>query len=261
MRSRLHTRAHLLALLWLIPLGCASGGISGEGTPPGPGALESGAGSQPSLPPGIHWVRTAAEHRAIFEQTYGWAEAAVREGSRSRDPGSWGVILDADETLLDNSEYQVRRARVGLGYTRESWNEWVREETARLLPGAGDFVETVKALGGHVFVVTNRDEEVCDPTRRNLAALGIAATAVLCRNPGEEGKEARFRRIESGRATSDVGPITVIVWVGDNIRDFPGMSQEVRTADPSRLDGFGTRYFILPNPMYGSWESNPPGTP
>lgn len=258
MKRRARSRALLPALLCILPVGCASGGPAVEGPTPGP---EAGAGLERSAPPAIHWVRTAAEHRAIFEQTYAWAEEALREGSRGLAPGSWGVILDADETVLDNSEYQVRRARVGLGYTRGSWNEWVREESAPLLPGAGDFVEAVEELGGLVFIVTNRDEEVCDPTRSNLQALGIRATAVLCRTPGEEGKAERFRAIEAGSAAPGVGPVTVLAWVGDNVGDFPGMGQELRSAEPARFDPFGTRFFILPNPMYGSWESNPPGTP
>lgn len=260
MNNRVAGRALLPMLLWLLPVGCASGGGQGEGIPPGPETTAE-AGLADAPPPAIHWVRTAAEHRAVFEQTYASAEAAVRQGARDRGPGSWGVILDADETVLDNSEYQVRRARAGLGYTRESWNEWVREESAPLLPGAGAFADAVKELGGLVFIVTNRDEEVCDPTRNNLEALGFRATAVLCRAPGEAGKAGRFRAIEAGRAAPGVGPVTILAWVGDNIRDFPGMSQEVRTADPSSLDSFGTLYFILPNPMYGSWESNPPRTP
>jgi 5'-nucleotidase (lipoprotein e(P4) family) len=166
--------------------------------------------------------------------------------------------MDADETVLDNSDYQVRRARAGLGYTRESWNDWVREEAALLLPGAGRFVGEVRALGGLVFIVTNREDAVCRPTADNLAALGIRAAAVLCRAPGEEGKEGRFRAVEAGRAAPGVGPVIVLAWIGDNIRDFPGMAQEMRREDASSFDRFGTRYFIVPNPMYGSWESNPP---
>ena len=50
-------------------------------------------------------------------------------------------------------------------------------------------------------------------------------------------------------------PLTVVAWVGDNILDFPGMSQAARQ-DPAMLAPFGSRWFILPNPMYGSWERN-----
>ena len=209
-------------------------------------------------PPAIHWARTAAEHRAIFEQTYAWAEDVVRERAAGLEAGRWAVILDADETVLDNSTYQQRRARQGLGYTRESWNAWVREAAAPSLPGAVAFIHAVQAMGGRVFIVTNRTEEVCGPTRANLEEHGVRPAAVLCRSPGEDGKDGRFRSVEMGEAAPGVGPMVVVAWVGDNIRDFPGMGQDAWAADASALEAFGVRYFILPNPMYGSWEGNPP---
>ncbi len=47
------------------------------------------------------------------------------------------------------------------------------------------------------------------------------------------------------------------MWLGDNIHDFPGMTQAVRSAGAAAFDAFGDRYFILPNPLYGSWVENP----
>jgi 5'-nucleotidase (lipoprotein e(P4) family) len=210
------------------------------------------------VPGGIHWFRTAAEQRAVYEQVYAWAgervEAQVAAGP---EQGPWGVILDADETVLDNSTYQLRRSRLGLGYTAESWNEWVHEEAAPALPGAVAFLSRVKALGGRIAIVTNRDEAVCDATRRNLAAVGVDADAVLCRKPGPSEKETRFRAVQEGSTDAGLPPVRVLAWVGDNIQDFPGGSQALRDADAARLADFGTRFFVLPNPMYGSWESNP----
>ena len=113
------------------------------------------------------------------------------ELSRNLPARSWGVILDADETVLDNSEYQ----------------------------------------------------------------LGIEADLVLCQPPGESDKNPRFQRVERGTAAPGVGPLTVVAWFGDNILDFPGMTQAVRN-DSRALAEFGNRYFILPNPMYGSWTQN-----
>jgi 5'-nucleotidase (lipoprotein e(P4) family) len=203
-------------------------------------------------------VRTAAEYRALFEQTYGLAAERVEEAAAGRETGTWGVILDADETVLDNSEYQRRRARLGLGYTSESWDEWVREEAAPALPGAVAFIRRVQGMGGRVAIVTNRNESVCEPTRRNLRQVGVQPAVVLCRRPGESEKEERFRAVQQGRAAPDLPPLEVLAWVGDNIQDFPGMSQEYRRALETSPE-LGRRFFILPNPMYGSWERNPPG--
>lgn len=253
-RALLRSGAACAALLVLAA--CAAGTPA---SPPAPTAAPSAAAPGPAGPKEIHWYRTAAEQRALFEQVYAWAGARVEEAARRLPAGAaWGVILDADETVLDNSAYQVRRARLGLGYTEDSWNEWVREEAATALPGAAAFVAKVKSLGGHVAIVTNRVEAVCDETRRNLAARDLVFDVVLCRRPGPSEKETRFRMVQEGTTSAGLPPLQVVAWVGDNIHDFPGGSQELRDADPARLADFGTRFFLLPNPMYGSWEGNPP---
>ena len=226
-------------------------------TPPGP---ETPAPTAREDPLAIHWARTAAEHRAVYEQTFRWIGERVAVQAQGRDRGSWVVIMDADETVLDNSEYQLRRARRGLGYTPESWNAWVREEAATALPGAVALVRRIREIGGRVAIVSKRDEEVCDPTRRNLEAVGLDVDVVLCRqHPG--GKEGRFRAVAEGGTSAGLPPLEVVAWVGDNIQDFPGGSQELRDTEPESLADFGVRFFILPNPMYGSWERNPPRDP
>jgi 5'-nucleotidase (lipoprotein e(P4) family) len=196
----------------------------------------------------------------LFEQAYRWAGEVVEETVANADAGGpWGVILDADETVLDNSTYQLRRAREGLGFTPESWNEWVREEAAPALPGAVAFLRRIKGLGGRVAIVTNRDDAVCEATRRNLRAVGVDADVVLCRPPGVSEKESRFRQVEEGTTHAGLPPLRVVAWIGDNIQDFPGGTQGLRGADVRRLSDFGARYFVVPNPMYGSWTSNPVG--
>jgi acid phosphatase len=169
------------------------------------------------------------------------------------------VILDADETVLDNSTYQMRLARRGEAFSNETWNDWVREEAAGAQPGAGRFIELVRTLGGRVAVVTNRDEPVCDATRRNLTALGIEVDVVLCQAEGERGKEGRFAAVQQGTTPAGLPPLDVVMWVGDNIHDFPGLDQRVREGPPGPYELFGRRWFVLPNPMYGSWEGNPAG--
>lgn len=241
-----------LPSLALLLSACATGGAS-PGAPPALSPDELAAAH-----PEIHWVRTAAEHDAAYRQTYARAAERVEAMARGRAPASWAVILDADETLLDNSEYQRRRAARGLGYSSESWTAWVMEEAAPALPGAVVFTERVRSLGGRVAVVTNRAERECDATRRNLEAVGVSAAVVLCRAPGEDGKGGRFRRVQEGTASAGLPPLEVVAWIGDNIEDFPGGSQTRADGDPAFLAEFGVRYFVLPNPMYGSWQDNPP---
>jgi 5'-nucleotidase (lipoprotein e(P4) family) len=243
----------LLLLVALALAGCAPVGSSSPS--PAPAAVDPS-----SVPPAIRWVRTSAEHRVAYEIIFAAAGEAV-DAAAQRVEGPWGVIVDADETLLDNSMYQLRRARRGLGYTPESWNEWVREEAAPALPGAVAFTRSVKVRGGRVAVVTNRDEAVCEETRRNLTAVGVVWDVVLCRT-GPSEKETRFGMVEAGTTPAGLPPLEVVVWVGDNIEDFPGGSQALRDASgglAGTATGFGRRFFVLPNPMYGSWASNPDG--
>jgi 5'-nucleotidase (lipoprotein e(P4) family) len=212
------------------------------------------APSTASAPHDIHWVRASAEHRALFLQIYRGAQAQVERQAGALPTGGWAVILDADETVLDNSQYQLERARAGLAYSDSSWNEWARREAAPALPGAAEFTARVRALGGRVVIVTNRAEPICDPTRANLRAVGIAADLVLC---GSGDKNPRFAAVAQGTAPSTLPPLRVVMWVGDNVQDFPRAGQQLRTAADSAFASFGRSWIILPNPMYGSWERNP----
>jgi 5'-nucleotidase (lipoprotein e(P4) family) len=163
--------------------------------------------------------------------------------------------MDADETVLDNSEFERRIAESGEAFEESMWSDWVREEAAGLVPGAARFIATVERLGGRVAIVTNRDADLCPATRRNLDALGIRPTVILCETETGE-KEPRFQRIQEGTAENGVPPLAVLAWIGDNIGDFPDLEQDIRDVSDSSFDAFGRRYFVLPNPMYGSWLGN-----
>ena len=204
----------------------------------------------------IHGWRNSAERAALFLQAYRWAGDRLRELAAREPRGSWAVIMDADETVLDNSTYQFRRNPQGEGYSAESWTAWVNEEAAPATPGAPEFTRLVHELGGRVAIVTNRDEPTCPQTRGNLRKVAIVFDVVLCRVAGRSDKNPRFEQVRTGTGTG-LPPLKVVMWVGDNIQDFPGMTQAVRTQPASALAEFGRTYILLPNPMYGSWEGNP----
>jgi 5'-nucleotidase (lipoprotein e(P4) family) len=209
------------------------------------------------LPNDIRWFRTAAEYRALARQAFQAAGDRLPELRANVPSGSWAVVLDADETILDNSEYERRRFVVDSGYTEATWVAWVNERAAQPIPGATQFTRRVHALGGRVVIVTNRAAMLCDATQANLAAIGVVADAVLCQPPGETDKNPRFQRVQTGTAVQGLPPLKIVEWLGDNILDFPGVTQAARN-DPDALAEFGKRYFILPNPMYGSWQQNQP---
>lgn len=208
------------------------------------------------LPNDVRWFRTSAEYRASTRQAYALATSRLPELSRGLASQSWAVILDADETVLDNSEYQRRRAMLDSGYTEATWAAWVNERAASAVPGAPEFTRAVHSAGGRIAIVTNRADSLCASTRTNLQTAGIEADLVLCQTPGTSDKNPRFQKVQNGTAVAGVPPLNVVAWVGDNVLDFPGITQASRD-DPRALEAFGRRFFILPNPMYGSWTSNP----
>ena len=233
---------------------CATGNVS---VTPGPAPAATPAVS-PQIPSGIRWFAAAAEQRAAYVQTYRYAMATIERLSQGRSAGSWAVILDADETVIDNSPYEIQQARLGVPYDSVTWDAWVKRGAARALPGAVEFTSRVHALGGRVVIVTNRDEQYCDVSRDNIIRVGVPADEVLCRTDRVSGsKDPRFEAVQSGTAPSTLPPLNVLMWVGDNIQDFPHLTQAIRSAPDSALAGFGEKYIVLPNPMYGSWERNP----
>jgi 5'-nucleotidase (lipoprotein e(P4) family) len=226
--------------------------------PAAPAAPSSAAGTSATsaeqrLPNDVKWVRTSAEYRALARQAYAIAGDRLPELARGIPAQGWAVILDADETVLDNSEYQRRLAVANAPFDPKSWTAWVNEHAAPPIAGAPEFTKRVHSLGGRVVIVTNRSRAECEPTRTNLQEAGIDADMVLCQPPGEGNKNLRFQRVQSGTAMPGVPALTVVEWVGDNIQDFPNLTQAART-DSTTLGEFGKRFFIIPNPMYGSWE-------
>lgn len=241
----------LLPLSLLLAPACAP--AAPPATAPAPATVEATAAFV--APKEIRWVRGSAEHRAAFLQTYRAAGERLRALAEGREPGTWAVVLDADETVLDNSLYQLERAQVDSAFSLPSWQAWVRRGEAEALPGAVEFTSLARNLGGRVAIVTNRDDVVCAPTRENLLRVGIAADVVLCQpSEGDRSKDARFERVRTGAASPELPPLEVLMWLGDNIQDFPGMTQDARTAPEATLQRFGRDWFVLPNPMYGSWE-------
>ncbi len=241
----------LASLAVVVVTACASPRATVEPPAPIPIPVET------ALPNDIHWFRNSSEYLALATQTYRLAAERLRVLAAGRPAGTWAVILDADETVLDNSEYQRRLAALGTRFETTTWNAFVREQVSGAVPGALDFVRTVQDLGGRVAIVTNRDEAVCDDTRANLRALRFDVDVVLCRPPSSSDKNPRFAAVANGSAAPGLPPLAVLMWLGDNIQDFPALGQDIRVRGAGAFDAFGRTFFVLPNPMYGSWERNP----
>lgn len=251
-------RPPALVLALAAAVACRTAAPPATAKPPAPPATAPAAALAPGpfrAPEAIRWSRDSAEHRALFLQVYRAATARVEREAVSRAPGSWAVVLDADETVLDNSVYQLERASAGKPFDRESWSAWCARREAVPLPGASAFLARVRAIGGRIAIVTNRTEKECPDTEAVFHAHGLAYDAMLCRpDAGPSDKNPRFEAV--ARGTAGLPPLDVVAFVGDNVQDFPGQGQAIRAKGDEAFAEFGGRFFILPNPMYGSWERN-----
>jgi 5'-nucleotidase (lipoprotein e(P4) family) len=249
-----------LALALILLAGCRSAApvaTPREPAAPAPAATPSPAPAPFRAPEAIRWARDSAEHRALFLQVYRMATAHVEGAADTRAPGRWAVVLDADETVIDNSQYQLERARDAKPFDAESWRAWCARREAVPLPGASAFLSRVRALGGRIAIVTNRTMTECPDTEAVFRAHGLAFDVMLCRpDASPSDKNPRFEAVARGTTPASLPPLEVVAVVGDNILDFPGQGQAIRKQGDEAFAEFGARFFVLPNPMYGSWERN-----
>ncbi len=216
------------------------------------------------------WMQTGAEYRASALQAYRAArrqlDVALADRrwtaalEQSSDPSSLppAVVLDLDETVIDNSAFAARQLIDQTGYTPERWNAWARERKSRAVPGAVAFLQYARSRGVTPFYITNREHEIEDATRDNLAALQI---------PIDPSRDTVLTRNENGWTDSDKGArrravaanFRILLLVGDNFEDFAAgtlTTIENRFALVDRYaDYWGEKWIILPNPTYGSWDS------
>ena len=240
-----------LVLLLAASVACRSA------APAAPPAAPAEPRAPAPVPEAIRWSRGAAEHRALFLQVYAMATARVEQQAAGRAAGTWGVVLDADETVIDNSTYQLERARLGKPFDAASWRAWTARREATPLPGAAAFLARVRALGGRIAIVTNRAAAECPDTEAVFRAHALAYDALLCKaDGGGSDKNSRFEAVAKGTTGRGLPPLEVVAFVGDNVNDFPGLNQAIRNQGDAAFAEFGRRFFALPNPMYGSWERN-----
>jgi 5'-nucleotidase (lipoprotein e(P4) family) len=239
----------LSSLLALLLLACATG------TTPTPSAAPAAPTASSGLPDDIAWVEDSAEYEAAVYQAFALATARVDALSAGRAPGSWAVSLDADETVLSNLGYELELEDHSHGFQEHSWRGWVARAKATAIPGATAFLAHVQQLGGKVLIVTNRDEDQRAPTEANLRAAGVPFDLVLMRpQPDASQKEPRWQAVEAGTAAPGMAAMKILLWVGDNIQDFPDLDQSLHGKPASAYAAFGDRYIVIPNPMYGSWK-------
>lgn len=205
----------------------------------------------------IKYVRDGEEYATLTRQVYRVAgqRVAAAQGALPRGR-AWAVVLDVAQTALDDAGYQLERLAYGVPHDTNAYGAWRAREGADAVPGVVEFVTAVRRLGGRVAWITNDQASARDHVRGNLGRVGAwADTDVLC-VPGPDTaytKAARRAEVAAGTGRCSFGqPATVLVFVGDQLGDFPRAGES--DPDAGNDAAFGTRYFLLPNPMYGAWE-------
>ena len=215
------------------------------------------AAQQPALPRelGIKYIRDSEEYATLARQTYRLAGEAVTRAAGAAGP--WTVVLDIDETALDNSAYQLDRAAYGLPFDPLSWNAWVERREASAVPGVVDFVRLVRGATGHVAWISNREVVSADATRANLRTAGLwnDDDRLCLQKTPEHTKGERRKEVVGG--TGDCAwpatPMRVVVFVGDQLGDFPESAEQIPQTGTDAA--FGRTCFLLPNSMYGAWTT------
>ena len=221
----------------------------------------------------VLWVN-GAEYRAAALQTYAAARRQLdvaladrsfigAEEETANDPSQPpAVILDLDETTLDNAEFEAQMIRAGTNYDATKWNSWVASAEADAVPGSKEFLAYAHSRGVTPFYITNRDFDPEGPgTRLNLERLGVPLTAdnLLMR-----GQRPEWKSDKAGRRAHVAASYRVLLVIGDDLNDFTNArekSHAEREAIIARTESWwGTRWFMVPNPMYGSWERAAIGT-
>ena len=265
----------LLSLVLFAAAGCAPSGIAIPDTTALPAAPERSLDHEKLL--AVLWTQTAVEYRAVTLQTYAAAERMLADALADPawtalveqvDQGGFAalppaVVLDVDETVLDNSVYEARLIRDGGMFEPETWTAWVEEEAATGVPGALAFTQSAEAMGITVVYLTNRRGYEEAATRANLEALGFSIDdrfdAVLTRADVTSGATQFDTSDKAERRRAVAERFRVLALFGDNIGDFlsdTGATIEARDAAAAPYAGWwGTRWFMLPNAQYGSWES------
>ncbi|MFC1850905.1 5'-nucleotidase, lipoprotein e(P4) family [candidate division CSSED10-310 bacterium] len=219
----------------------------------------------------ILWLQSAAENKATALQAFNQARKML---DQALDDKTWtaateqtenfadlppAIVLDIDETILDNSPYQARLIMKNIEYDKVMWRQWAAESNARPLPGAVEFVQYAHKRGVTVFYVTNRDYKLETVTRRNLEKFSF---------PIDDSRDTVFCKYEKKWWTSDkksrrkaiAAEFRILLLLGDNFNDFVSgtkVTPEARLVLMEKYQSYwGNQWIIIPNPLYGGWVSS-----
>lgn len=220
------------------------------------------------------WMQRSVEYKANALAVYAlgriqldkaladpnWTAAIEQTGNYQDLPPA--VVLDLDETAMDNSAYQTGLVTNGTEFSPKTWDAWVKAERATAVPGAVEFAQYAESKGVKVFYVTNRSADQEEATRRNAQALGFPMggnvdTFLMSKEKPDWGSAKSTRRAAIAK------DYRIVLLFGDNFGDFSdaynGSEAERLKAYEATKERFGRDWLMLANPGYGSFESAPYG--
>lgn len=222
----------------------------------------------------VLWMQRSEEYRALSEQTYraaadrldealkqaNWDALVPEERGNATHGLKPAVVMDVDETVLDNSPYQARLIRDNQEYDEVTWSNWVAEKKAKAVPGVVDFAKAAAAKGVTILYISNRAQHLQEATLANLRAVGMPVAddsvflglGTFVKDCEQNGSEKNCRRRLAGQK------YRVLMQFGDQLGDFVQVIANTPQGRGELLeqydDWFGERWWMLPNPSYGGWE-------
>ena len=200
----------------------------------------------------LYWQKNSAEYVALSYQAYNLAKFKLDEKLNLEFNKRPAIVIDLDETVLNNLPYNEMLIDSSEVFTQESWSKWVNKKIATKVPGSLEFINYAKSKNVKIVYLSNRRVENYDPTKENLVSLGY---------PFDE-DTLMLLRDETGDKTArrnTLNDYEIIMLLGDNLADFNSVfykksnNERIRSVD-SLSSMFGDKFIILPNLIYGDWE-------
>ncbi len=220
------------------------------------------------------YMQTSAEYRAACYQAFNLATEKLNQALRTRTSSGRqpAVVMDLDETVLDNGMFQSWMVQSGIAYQQDSFDQWEQHGGAfvTLIPGAKEFILAAEKLGVRIVHISNRNNKFREQTKQTLARLGIPIQSDTQLKLFTDTTNKTTRRLEVDQKDG----CETLLYVGDNLRDFderfrtPNLSknptnQERSNAISARLTQvdetrsvWGSKWIVLPNPAYGEWHKH-----
>lgn len=202
----------------------------------------------------LDWYQTSGEMESLYYQGYNLGQMKLDEKLKEGTDKKPAIVLDIDETILDNSEYYALHANSSNHLSR---NEFYSKAESKALPGAIDFLDYADDRGVDIYYISDRKDKLENPTIENLEEVDApqAKESHVLLGSEEELDQNMPKRERRQKVKQNHD---IVLYFGDSLTDFPGFTKSPikqrnqKTKDMQ--DEFGDKFISFPNPMYGNWE-------